>query len=58
MTDNELIKAINEKLSTGEFPMAKQAGFWEATVWSVLNIQHFQDPKKLREHLLSRLNDE
>lgn len=57
MTDNELIKAINDKFS-GEFKMAGQAGFWETMVWQVLNDGHFQNPENLRKHLLNRLNDE
>lgn len=58
MTDNELIKAINDKLSNHQFPMARQAAFWESMVWSVLNLSHFQDPDNLRKHLQNRLNDE
>lgn len=57
MTDNDLIKAINDKFS-GEFKMAGQAGFWETMVWQVLNDGHFQNPENLRKHLLNRLNDE
>jgi hypothetical protein len=58
MSDNELMQAINKKLSAGEFPMAKQAAFWESMVWSVLNLDYFQNPDNLRDHIKNRLNDE